>query len=56
MEITLWSIVWLSGKFDFFFYQHFLNMDISLNRQKQLLKFCFCVPYYHIEGTVSQIF
>ena len=57
MKITLWSIVWLSGKFEnLFFHQHFLNMDISLNRQQKLLKFCFCVPYYHIEGSVSQIF
>ena len=31
-------------------------MDISLHRQKKNLKFYLCVPYYHIEGTVSQIF
>ena len=38
------------------FYQHFLNMYISLHNQDKLLKFCLCVLYYHIEGTVSQIF
>ena len=33
----------------------FLNMDISLNKQHKLMKFCLCVLYYRIEGTVSQI-
>ena len=40
----------------FVFYQLFLNMDISLHIQQKLLKFCLCVLYYNIEGTVSQIF
>ena len=35
MEITLWSIECLSGKFENFL-KHFLNMDISLNRQQKL--------------------
>ena len=38
------------------FYQHFFNMDISLNNQHKVLKFCLCALHYHIEGTVSQIF
>ena len=57
MEILLWNIVWHCGELkDLNFYQHFLNMDISLHNQDKLLKCCLCVLYYHIEGTVSQIF
>ena len=57
MEIILWSIVWQCGELKILnFYQHFLNMDISLHNQQKLLKFCWCVLQYHIERTVSQIF
>ena len=38
------------------FYQHFFNMDISLQNQQKILKFCLCVFQDHIEGILSQIF
>ena len=31
-------------------------MNISVDNQDKLFTFCLCVLYYHIEGTVSQIF
>ena len=40
----------------FVFYQHFLNMDISLHTHEKVLKFAVCVLWYHTEGTMSQNF
>ena len=37
------------------YYQHFFNMDISLNNRHKLLKFCLWALQYHIKGTLSQI-
>ena len=49
--------MWQCGELkNLIFDQHFLNMDISLNNQHKLLKFCLCALHYRIEGTVSQIF
>ena len=55
--MEIWSIVWQCGELkNLNFYQHFFNMDISLYNQDKLLKFCLSVLYYHIEGTMFQIF
>ena len=40
---------------DLLFYFYFLNMDILLNNELLVMKFCTDVKNIHMEGTVSQI-
>ena len=41
---------------DLFFHFYFLNMDILLNNELPVMKFCTDVKNIHMEGTLSQIF
>ena len=41
---------------DLFVHFYFLNMDILLNNELPVMKFCTHVKNIHVKGTVSQIF
>ena len=41
---------------DLFFHFYFLNMDILLNNELPVMKFCTDVKNIHMKGTLSQIF
>ena len=48
--------IWGSKSKNLFFYDIFLNTDISITNQDIAMKFCMIILHINCEGSMSQIF